>query len=102
MSARKWLTRSAAVDLGPSNVNVNAVAPGFVRTDLLKRVPKEALTFYQRVVRRDPSYRDVQERIRRLQKVEPKAPVRAMAVGAENDDEIDRAFDEIIGSDKKK
>jgi 3-oxoacyl-[acyl-carrier protein] reductase len=37
------LTRSAAVDLGPSNVNVNAVSPGFVRTDLLKRVPKEAL-----------------------------------------------------------
>ena len=37
------LTRSAAVDLGPSNVNVNAVAPGFVRTDLLNRVPKEAL-----------------------------------------------------------
>jgi 3-oxoacyl-[acyl-carrier protein] reductase len=37
------LTRSAAVDLGPSNVNVNAVAPGFVRTDLLSRVPREAL-----------------------------------------------------------
>jgi tetratricopeptide (TPR) repeat protein len=68
-----------------------------------KRVPKEALTYYQRVVRRDPKYRDVQDRIRRLQKSEPKAPVRAMAVGAENDDEIDRAFDEIIGTgDKKK
>ena len=37
------LTKSAAVDLGPSNVNVNAVAPGFVRTDLLNRVPREAL-----------------------------------------------------------
>ena len=67
-----------------------------------KRASKEALTFYQRVVRRDPSYRDVQDRIRRLQKTEPKAPLRAMAVGAENDDEIDRAFDEIIGTDKKK
>jgi 3-oxoacyl-[acyl-carrier protein] reductase len=37
------LTKSAAVDLGPSNVNVNAVAPGFVRTELLNRVPKQAL-----------------------------------------------------------
>jgi len=27
------LTRSAAVELGPSNVNVNAVAPGFVRSN---------------------------------------------------------------------
>src|SRR5205814_8980562 len=37
------LTRSAAVDLGPSNVNVNAVAPGFVKTDLLSRLPREVL-----------------------------------------------------------
>ena len=37
------LTRSAAVDLGPSNVNVNAVAPGFVKTDLLAKLPREVL-----------------------------------------------------------
>src|SRR2546422_1716406 len=37
------LTKSAAVDLGPSNVNVNAVAPGFVKTDLLSRLPREVL-----------------------------------------------------------
>jgi 3-oxoacyl-[acyl-carrier protein] reductase len=29
------LTRSAAVELGPSNINVNAVAPGFIRTTRL-------------------------------------------------------------------
>jgi 3-oxoacyl-[acyl-carrier protein] reductase len=37
------LTRSAAVDLGPSNINVNAVAPGFVKTDLLSALPREVL-----------------------------------------------------------
>jgi NAD(P)-dependent dehydrogenase (short-subunit alcohol dehydrogenase family) len=29
------LTRSAAVELGPSNINVNAVAPGYIRTTRL-------------------------------------------------------------------
>lgn len=35
------LTRSAAMELGPSNVNVNAVAPGYVRTEMLGDVPTE-------------------------------------------------------------
>jgi len=37
------LTRSAAVDLGPSNVNVNAVAPGFVKTEMVARLPRDVL-----------------------------------------------------------
>jgi len=37
------LTKSAAVDLGPSSINVNAVAPGFVKTDLLSALPREVL-----------------------------------------------------------
>jgi 3-oxoacyl-[acyl-carrier protein] reductase len=37
------LTRAAAVDLGSANVNVNAVAPGFVRTEMLARLPAEIL-----------------------------------------------------------
>jgi len=62
------------------------------------RQPKDALSFFQRVARRDPNYRDVQERIRRLTKPEVKPPVRQAAVGA--DDEFDRAFDELLGSGK--
>jgi 3-oxoacyl-[acyl-carrier protein] reductase len=37
------LTKSAAVDLGASNINVNAVAPGFVKTELLSKLPREVL-----------------------------------------------------------
>jgi 3-oxoacyl-[acyl-carrier protein] reductase len=38
------LSRSAAVELGPSNINVNAVAPGYIRTTRLTAgVPPEVL-----------------------------------------------------------
>jgi 3-oxoacyl-[acyl-carrier protein] reductase len=37
------LTRSAAADLGRASVNVNAVAPGFIRTPLVERLPAEIL-----------------------------------------------------------
>ena len=37
------LTKSAAVDLGSANINVNAVAPGFVKTELLAKLPREVL-----------------------------------------------------------
>jgi tetratricopeptide (TPR) repeat protein len=63
-----------------------------------KKMTKDALGYYQRVQRRDPNYRDVSERIRRLSASTTKAPPRAAAVGA--DDEFDRAFDDIIGGGK--
>jgi len=38
------LTRSAALELGPLNINVNAVAPGYIRTtQLTEQVPAEIL-----------------------------------------------------------
>ena len=60
--------------------------------------PKDALTYFQRVMRRDPHYRDVQDRVRKLTAPATKVAPRAAAVGA--DDEFERAFDEIIGDGK--
>ncbi|MEP6572632.1 MAG: SDR family NAD(P)-dependent oxidoreductase, partial [Gemmatimonadota bacterium] len=37
------LTRAAAVELGPANVNVNAVAPGFIRTERMQMLPREVI-----------------------------------------------------------
>ncbi len=37
------LTKSAAVELGPYNVNVNAVAPGYVKTEALADLPSDVL-----------------------------------------------------------
>jgi 3-oxoacyl-[acyl-carrier protein] reductase len=37
------LTRAAAVELGPASVNVNAVAPGFIRTERMAMLPAEVI-----------------------------------------------------------
>lgn len=58
------------------------------------KMNRDALGYFQKVMRRDPNYRDVQERIRRLSRGESKAPPRQAAVGA--DDEFDRAFDDLL------
>jgi hypothetical protein len=61
-----------------------------------KRMNAKALEFYQKAARRDPTYRDVQDRIRRI-KGEQK-PAMKQAVGA--DEEFDRAFDDLLGGGK--
>jgi tetratricopeptide (TPR) repeat protein len=63
-----------------------------------KKVEKQALEYFQRTMRLNPHFRDVQDRVRRLQPPEPKPAVRAVAVGA--DDEFDRVFDDILGGAK--
>lgn len=42
-AAVEGLTRAAAVELGPSNINVNAVAPGFIRTERMSMLPTEVV-----------------------------------------------------------
>ena len=42
-AALEGLTRACAVELGPSNVNVNAVAPGFIRTERMEMLPPEVV-----------------------------------------------------------
>jgi 3-oxoacyl-[acyl-carrier protein] reductase len=42
-SGLEGLTRAVAVELGPCNVNVNAVAPGFIRTERLQLLPPEVI-----------------------------------------------------------
>ncbi len=42
-AALEGLTRAAAVEFGPSNVNVNAVAPGFIRTERLDQLPRDVI-----------------------------------------------------------
>ncbi|HYP00073.1 MAG TPA: SDR family NAD(P)-dependent oxidoreductase [Pyrinomonadaceae bacterium] len=38
------LTRAAAADLGRDQINVNAVAPGFIRTPMIERLPEEVVS----------------------------------------------------------
>ena len=47
-AALEGLTRAAAMELGSANINVNAVAPGFVRTERMQMLPREVTERAQR------------------------------------------------------
>ncbi len=61
----------------------------------LLRDPKEALYYYQKVEKRDATFRDVLRRIQNLAQPQPPPPA-PQALGTED---IDRAFDDLMGKD---
>jgi tetratricopeptide (TPR) repeat protein len=61
---------------------------------------KDALTYFQRVAKHDPNYREVSDRIRRLSGRAAAKP--AVQAAASPDDEFDRAFDDMLGDDGPK
>lgn len=66
----------------------------------MKRLPEEALYYFQKIARRDPVYRDVAERIAELERSlgRHRTPVGARPVG--EDDEFDAVFDDLFESKK--
>ena len=58
--------------------------------------PQEALYYFEKVLRRDPNFRDVAQRVRALQPHTEPSRLKS-AVG---DDDFDRAFDDLFGDSK--
>lgn len=58
--------------------------------------PQEALYYFEKVLRRDPNFRDVNRRVRALQTTTEPSRLKS-AVG---DDDFDRAFDDLFGDSK--
>jgi 2-dehydro-3-deoxy-D-gluconate 5-dehydrogenase len=51
------LTKSMAIELAPFNIQVNAIAPGWIETDMTAPVKTEAPDLYQEIIIRTPAGR---------------------------------------------
>jgi tetratricopeptide (TPR) repeat protein len=58
--------------------------------------PQEALYYFEKVVRRDPNFRDVAQRVRSLQTTTQPSRLKVTA----GEDDFDRAFDDLFGTSK--
>jgi tetratricopeptide (TPR) repeat protein len=62
----------------------------------MKGATKDALYYFQKIARRDPGYRDVAERLSVLDPGAPKPKAREPARAVNDDDDFDRAFDDLF------
>lgn len=62
----------------------------------MKGATKDALYYFQKIARRDPGYRDVAERLGVLDPGAPKPKAREPARAVNDDDDFDRAFDDLF------
>ena len=61
----------------------------------MKDSTEEALYYLKKIAQRDPTYRDVSERIRQLESTDDEAPPQSQ-VNKDDDDEFDELFDNLF------
>ena len=68
----------------------------------MKRAKKEALYYFQKIARRDPGYRDIADRIAQLSPGTEPAKQQQSARAVNDDDDFERAFDDLFEGKAKK
>ena len=62
----------------------------------LQNMSNEALGYYQRVLRRDPRYRDVEARVRRLSAAGGNDQSQVLRHASGGDEDFERAFEDLL------